>query len=98
MCGRACSCVRCRCRRLPLLQEGRRDESGGEADCYLFDLDHFVLLHADPGLRAHRARLPPLPFQASEDSEHLVVDAYRTGGFRGVWGTGGAWVVSWDEG
>lgn len=37
--------------------------------------------HADPQTSAHcRQGLPGLPFEAREDSDHLVVDAHKIGG------------------
>ena len=58
-----------------MFQELRREE-----DAYLFSLDHFILMYTDPTTRAaNRMRLPPLPHDASDDCEHLVLDALRTG-------------------
>ncbi|KAL4429393.1 hypothetical protein ABPG77_005167 [Micractinium sp. CCAP 211/92] len=56
--------------------EERRDGDG-----YLFDLEHFVLMHKDPSIvaRGHKGRLPPLPAGCEKDEEHLVIDARRVG-------------------
>lgn len=62
-------------------QEARRD-----ADSYLFDLHHYVLMHADTTVKERdRAALPGLPFAATPDSEHLVIDAHTIGGWVGGW-------------
>lgn len=63
----------CPCRRP---QEARQG-----ADSYLFDLCHFVGMHADPTTSdTKRGRLPPLPAGVDpEEGEHLVVDALRHG-------------------
>lgn len=70
--------------RLLPLQEQR-----GDADSYLFDLSHFLLMHIDANVPPRdRARLPSLPCEPTEDAEHLVIDAHETG----------AWWVGWSAG
>jgi hypothetical protein len=65
-----------------------QDASHREADSYLFDLDHFVNMHADPGTKpVASAALPPLPFVSTSDCDHLVVNAHNKGGWMGGWGT-----------
>lgn len=64
----------------PVVQESRRN------DAYLFDLEHFFLMHRDPSMKGQRRqRLPPLPAdvrpgQEDDDDEVLVIDAASTGG------------------
>lgn len=54
-------------------------------DAYLFDLEHFFLMHRDPSMKGQRRqRLPPLPAdvrpgQEDDDDEVLVIDAASTG-------------------
>lgn len=45
--------------------------------------------HADPKLSMRsRQALPGLPFEAQEDSDHLVIDAHKIGGWHGQKGVG----------
>ena len=71
-----------------------QDASHREADSYLFDLDHFVNMHADPGTKpVARATLPPLPFDSTPECDHLVVNAHNKGGLVGQRGASCVYVL-----
>eukprot|EP00887_Chlorella_sp_A99_P006422 scaffold3.g6422.t1 len=84
------------CRRTPGCGANRRIAAGGialplelgvkshGASSYLFDLDHFLVMYADPSTPARQHRhMPPLPPDPEgrplDDRDHLVVDALSTG-------------------
>lgn len=50
------------------------------ADAYLFDLDHFCRVYCEADTTvSEKQLLPPLPFAATPEAEHLVIDARRAG-------------------
>ena len=51
------------------------------SQCLLYALPPACVQHADPKLSVRsRQALPGLPFEAQEDSDHLVIDAHKIGG------------------
>jgi hypothetical protein len=67
------------------LSDVAQEARGGQGGEYLFDLEHFFLLHRDPSVKEkERLDLPPLPAevfhgQEGDNDELLVIDANSSG-------------------